>query len=398
MVKRRRRITIFTGTRADYGLLRPLAFHLSGMGDIDLSFLVSGAHLSDRHGFTAREIDADGFDRQERVPILRGDDSAIGIAEAMGKGIAGYAAALRRLGTDILVILGDRYEALAAAAAATVCTVPVAHIHGGELSFGAMDDVFRHSITKMSHLHFCSTERYRQRVIQLGEHPERVFHVGAPGVENALGLALASREETAARLALSTDQPYILATFHPATLEAASPAAQLTMLLDVLAEQDGYVSVFTGANADAHGQELNTLLETRTGSTPDRFRYVTSLGSRLYLSAVRDAAIVVGNSSSGLIEVPSFGIPTVNIGSRQNGRTLADSVICCEATTDSMRAAIARALTPGTRERARHVVNPYGKPGTSRMIAETLTATPLAGLVNKGFYDMPARQGPRRTD
>lgn len=390
MVTRKRRITLFTGTRADYGLLRPLALQLKGMHDVDLSFLVSGAHLSEQHGLTVREIDADGFDHQERVAILDGDDSDLGIAAAIGRGVTGYAAALRRLQSDILVILGDRYEALAAAIAATVCTVPVAHIHGGELSFGAMDDVFRHSITKMSHLHFCATEPYRQRVIQLGEHPVRVFHTGAPGVENALNLPLASRDETAARLGLRPDQPYILATFHPATLEAASPADQLTMLLDVLAEQDGYVSVFTGANADAHGQELNLLLEARTKAAPKRFRYFTSLGVRFYLSAVRDATLVVGNSSSGLIEVPSFGIPTVNIGSRQNGRTMADSVICCPATREGIRSAVAEALRPETRAAARTVANPYGKPGTSRLIAETLRHVTLEGLVNKGFYDVPA--------
>lgn len=389
MVNPLRRITLFTGTRADYGLLRPLALTLRVAGDVELSFLVTGSHLSEKHGWTVDEIERDGFDASERVPILTGDDGDQAIADAMAAGMSGFAAALARLQPDCLVILGDRYEALAAACAATVCKIPIAHIHGGELSFGAMDDVFRHAITKMSHLHFCSTEAYRRRVIQMGEHPGRTFHSGAPGVENALSMPLHSASEVAGRLGIQPGQPFILGTFHPATLERAAPAEQLTFLLDALERTEGYVSVFTGANADAQGQALNELLQERVTRAPDRLRYFPSLGSRMYLSALRDAAMAVGNSSSGLIEAPSFGIPTVNIGSRQNGRILAESVISCAAEAGAIADAIRHALTPEFRLRARAAVNPYGKAGTAAMIADVLRNVPLAGLIDKGFYDLP---------
>ena len=389
MVSPLRRITIFTGTRDDYGLLRTLAVELRAASDVELSFLVTGSHLSRKHGWTVEEIVRDGFDVQEQISILTDQDGDQAIADAMGAGIAGFAAALGRLQPHCLVILGDRYEALAAACAATVCKVPIAHIHGGELSFGAMDDVFRHAITKMSHLHFCSTESYRQRVIQMGEHPERTFHSGAPGVENALSMPLHSSAEVIQRLGLTADQPFILGTFHPATLERALPAEQLTFLLDALERNDGYVSVFTGANADAQGQSLNDLLLARVAAAPSRFRYFPSLGSRMYLSALRDAAMVVGNSSSGLIEAPSFGIPTVNIGSRQNGRIMADSVLCCAAEPGEIADAILHALSPPMRVRARATTNPYGKPGTAAMIANILRTAPLARLIDKGFYDLP---------
>ncbi|KAG0163933.1 hypothetical protein DFQ30_010761, partial [Apophysomyces sp. BC1015] len=294
-----------------------------------------------------------------------------------------------RLAPDVLVILGDRYEAIAAAVAATVCKVPIAHIHGGELTLGAMDDAFRHSITKMSHLHFTSTQAYRQRVIQLGEQPARVHNVGALGVENIRTLTLLDRGEVEKRLDLPPGQRYLLVTLHPATLEAQPPDAQLQALLDALDAFADYVCVFTGANADPGGAGLNRLLAQHTRSQSARFRFSMSLGVTLYLSAARSADAVIGNSSSGIIEVPSLGVPSVDIGSRQQGRVRSESVIHAAVDTPAIKAAIDQALTPTFWTRAQAAPNPYEQPGTTRRIVETLTTWDYGGALQKPFHDLP---------
>jgi len=381
-------ICFFTGTRAEYGLLRPLMKAIAASPDAHLRTLVTGTHLAESSGSTWREIEADGIPIDERVEVLLDGGTDASVCTAMGLGIMRYAEALKRLAPDLLVVLGDRFEALAVAAAATVCRVPVAHIHGGELTLGAMDDAFRHAITKMSHLHFTSTEAYRRRVIQLGEEPSRVLNVGALGVENIRTLPLVGRREVEQRLDLAPGQPYFLVTFHPATLDAQPPREQLAALLGALEAFPEYMYLFTGANADPGGGELNRLLAVSAQAQPGRFRFCMSLGATLYLSAARAAAAVVGNSSSGIIEIPSLGVPTVDIGNRQQGRIRGDSVIHCAPDTAAIHAAIATAIGDDFRSRAAAASNPYDRPGTSRLIANCLLASDAGALLNKVFYDL----------
>lgn len=353
-----------------------------------LKTLVTGAHLAESSGSTWREIAADGLPIDESVEVLLDSGTDESIATSIGLGVMRYAQAIKRLDPDILVILGDRFEAIAAAVAATVCKVPIAHIHGGELTLGAMDDAFRHAITKMSHVHFTSTESYRCRVIQLGEDPARVHNVGALGVENALTLPLLERPEVERRLNLPAGTRYFLVTFHPATLDPHPPEAQLQALLEALEAFPSHAIVFTGANADAGGTGLNRMLAEYVRNNSDRYRFSMSLGTRLYLSAARESEAVIGNSSSGIIEVPSFGRPTVDIGIRQLGRIRSDSVLTCEAQTRAIRAAIAEAISPEFRTRAATAINPYQQPATTTRIVEILMTCDVASVQQKNFYDI----------
>ena len=382
-----RKICIFTGTRAEYGLLKPLMVKINGDHGLALQTLVSGAHLSPSLGLTVREIEDDGFDIDEKVDMHLEADGPADILRSMGLGMTGFGQALARLRPDMLVVLGDRYEAFCAAASALVSTVPVAHIHGGELSEGAMDDAFRHSITKMSHLHFVSTTTYRRRVIQLGERPDRVFHVGAPGVENSLALTLASRRELGRLLEFPLDAPYLLITFHPATLEPNQAETQINALLSALDNTPHCRFIFTMANADAGGSMINRMVGDWVAENGARSRLYPSLGQYKYLSAMKHAHMVVGNSSSGIIEAPSFGVPTVNIGDRQRGRIRAESVIDCRPDTDDIRRALAMAMDDGFRKQAAGVANPYQGRDTAETIKEIIRTVSLEDIMKKTFMD-----------
>ncbi|CAD6540485.1 GDP/UDP-N,N'-diacetylbacillosamine 2-epimerase (hydrolyzing) [Paraburkholderia kirstenboschensis] len=382
-----RTICFFTGTRAEYGLLRPLMKAIASTPGATLKTLVTGSHLAESAGATWREIAADGLPIDERVEVLLDSGTDEGVAASIGLGVMRYAEALKRLAPDMLVILGDRFEAIAAAIAATVCKTPIVHIHGGELTLGAMDDAFRHAITKMSHLHFTSTEAYRHRVIQLGEDPARVHNVGALGVENARTLPLLERSEVERRLNLTAGQPYFLVTFHPATLDRQVPDEQLRALLDALETFPDRAIVFTGANADAGGAGLNRLLAEYAQKHADRYRFSMSLGATLYLSAARAADVVIGNSSSGIIEVPSFGTPTVDIGIRQQGRIRSESVLTCAAEIEAIKGAISKALTPAFRARAATAANPYEQSATTARMVETLMTWDNATALHKNFHD-----------
>lgn len=384
-----RTICFFTGTRAEYGLLRPLMKAVSLTPGAILKTLVTGAHLAESSGSTWREIAADGLPIDERVEVLLDSSTEESVATSIGLGVMRYAQSIKHLAPDMLVILGDRFEAIAAAVAATVCKVPIVHIHGGELTLGAMDDAFRHAITKMSHLHFTSTESYRQRVIQLGEDPTRVYNVGALGVENAFTLPLLERAEVERCLSLPAGQPFFLVTFHPATLDQQAPEAQLRALLEALEAFPDRAIVFTGANADAGGAGLNRLLAEYAQKYSDRYRFSVSLGATLYLSAARAAEAVIGNSSSGIIEVPSFGTPTVDIGIRQHGRLRSESVLTCEAQAEAIKAAIAEAISPAFRARAATAVNPYEQRATSARIVEVMMSWEVATALHKSFHDIP---------
>lgn len=349
--------------------------------------IVTGTHLALRHGATISEISSDGIADMERVEIVMDADSNMAVASSMALGVLRFTDSLQRLRPDILVILGDRFEAFAAASAATLCKIPIAHIHGGELSLGAIDDVFRHSITKMSHLHFASTEPYRRRIIQMGEHPERVFNVGALGVENALNINLLSRADVDERLGIEAGRPYVLMTYHPATLENDDAfTEQLHGLLAALFEIPGMITIATGSNADAGGRQINSILQETAIAAPKRFIFRQSLGQHLYLSALKYTDFVVGNSSSGIIEAPSFGIPTIDVGQRQSGRIRAESVIACAP--NMIADAIKTAMSPQFRAKSTAIRNPYEKSGTSQSISDVLRDMPLRPLLTKGFFDL----------
>ncbi len=388
-----RNICVFTGTRADYGLLKPLMDGIRADSELQLQLLVSGMHLSPEFGMTYRLIEADGFELDETVEILLSSDTPTGIAKAMGLGVIGYAEALSRLRPDVVVILGDRFEGLAMAQACMVARVPVGHLHGGESSYGCVDDAFRHCITKLSHLHFTSTETYRKRVIQLGEHPDRVFNVGAIGIENIRHSPLLNRRELEREIGFGLKPGYFLVTFHPVTLETATAEEQFGHLLAALHHVTTTAVlplkiIFTRANADTDGRIINQLIDEYVQTHSDRTVAFTSMGQIRYLSAMQHSAAVVGNSSSGIIEAPSFKIPTVNIGNRQQGRIRAESVIDCEPDPEAITTALTKALHEDFIHSLQGMSNPYEKPDTAREILKVLKYTNLDGIIKKEFYDL----------
>jgi UDP-hydrolysing UDP-N-acetyl-D-glucosamine 2-epimerase len=346
-------------------------------------------HLSPEFGLTVREIEKDGFPIAERVEMLLSSDTESAIATSMGLGMIGFAKVYERLKPDILVVLGDRFEILAAVSAAVPFRIPVAHIHGGETTEGAIDEAFRHSITKMSHLHFASCEAYRQRIIQLGEDPDRVFNVGALGVENIRHISFMGRSELAAAIGFNLEKPYFLVTFHPVTLERETSEGQFQSLLDALDAFPEYNVIITKANADADGRIINRLIEEYAEKRRKRCHAVASLGVHRYLTAMKFATAVIGNSSSGIIEAPSFNIPTVNIGDRQKGRVKAGSVIDCEPFAASIETAIHKGISFEFQQLLKNTKNPYEKPGTACGIVSTMAASDPAGLLKKRFYNIP---------
>lgn len=385
-----RKICVFTGTRADYGLLQPLMREISQTPSLELQVIASGTHLSPEFGNTSLEIEKDGFRIDAKVDIELNSDTPEGIGKSAGLGLIDYSGTLSRLQPDLVVLLGDRYEAFAMAAAATICKIPIAHLHGGELSFGAIDEAFRHAITKMSHLHFTSTPKYRQRVIQLGEAPERVFNVGALGVENIRSLPLLDRDALEKAINFHLGEAVLLVTFHPVTLENNTAGNQFQELLLALEGFPQCKIIFTKANADMDGRVINQMIDTFVVQHPDRSCSFTSMGQLRYLSTMQQATAVVGNSSSGVIEAPSLKVPTINIGDRQKGRIKASSVIDCQPTTQAIEEALKLATSPSFQETTRKVCNPYEKKGTTAAIIRTLKEYDLNGILKKEFYDLAA--------
>lgn len=381
-----RTISILTGTRAEYGLLKPVIDMLLTYPEIRVSLVVTGSHLSPAHGMTVREIEDDGIAIAERIEILLDSDQASGTIKSMGLAMLGFASYFGRYKPDMLLVLGDRYESFCAAAAATVAKIPIAHMHGGELTFGAMDDAFRHAITKMSYLHFAATTEYRDRIIRMGEDPSRVFFVGAVGVENIRSLELLSRNAIFNALGIALESPFAVITYHPATLESADPVSQIRQLFKALGCFPHLRVVFTKANADPGGRAINAEIDDYVAGHAESAWAFSSLGHLRYLSLVRFADIVIGNSSSGIIEAPCFGIPVVNIGTRQKGRVRAANVLDCDMGSESIRAAITKALDPSFRDACRTASNPYEFPGTARKIAETISETIGIGTMPKDFY------------
>lgn len=377
-----RKVAVFTGTRAEYGLLYWLLKDLQQDSEIELQLIVSAMHLSPEFGMTYQQIETDGFTITEKVEMLLSSDSAVGTAKSIGLGVLGFADALERMKPDVLVVLGDRFEALAVTQAAMILRIPIAHIHGGEITEGAYDDAIRHAITKLSLLHFTSTEAHRNRVIQLGEHPSRVFNVGAVGLDHLQRSKMFSLAELSASLNFKLEQPYFLVTYHPVTLASEPAKASFENLLKALDTFPQHQIILTYPNADDGGREIIPLLEAYAKQQPSRVLAIPSLGQKRYLSAVKHAAAIVGNSSSGIIEVPSFKVLTVNIGERQRGRLAAESVFSCPSNT----AAIIETLQLGLKSDLTQVVNPYGKGKTSEAILKQLKAADLS--VVKTFYDL----------
>ena len=386
----RRKICIFTGTRADYGLLEPLLHQLRNEPGVELQLLVTGMHLSPEFGLTHLDVDAAGCHQVEKVEMLLSSDTPVGISKAMGLGMISFSEALQRLEPDLLIGLGDRFELLAAAAAATVMRIPIAHIQGGETTEGAMDESFRHAITKMSRWHFASTEAYRKRIVQMGEHPDRVFNTGALGIDNIRQMDLLSRTELEKELSFRITDNTLLVTFHPVTLEDRTAGSQFGELLDALDRIEDARVVFTKPNADTDGRIIITMIDDYVKRNPGKAVSFVSMGQRRYLSTLKHAACMVGNSSSGIIEAPSLKTGTVNIGDRQKGRIRAESVIDCEPRSDAIASAIKTCLSAAFRDKLGSISNPYELQGemTSQKIRKILLSSPWDGSVKKAFYDL----------
>lgn len=384
-----KKVCVVTGTRAEYGLLKPLIKKIQDDRELELQLVVTGMHLSPEFGLTYREIERDGYKILERNEMLLSSDTPNGITKSAGMGLIGFADVFTRLMPDVVLLLGDRYEMLAAATAAMIHRIPIAHIHGGELTLGAMDDAIRHSITKMSILHFASTDEYRKRIIQLGEQPESVFCVGSLGVENIKSQKLFSKEELERDIGFSLEQPYVVVTFHSVTLEKNTAGEQFGNLLLALEEFKEYHIIFTKANADTDGRIINQMIDKYVDKNIHRAVAFTSLGMVRYLSTLKYGEMVIGNSSSGIVEAPSFHIPTVNIGSRQEGRMRGRSIIDCECSVEEMIKAIHMAQEMNQNGILRNESNPYEGENTSESILQAVKnyLNKEAG-VKKKFYDI----------
>jgi GDP/UDP-N,N'-diacetylbacillosamine 2-epimerase (hydrolysing) len=383
-----RKICVISGTRAEYGLLRWVMQGIQADADLTLQIIATGMHLSPEFGLTYREIENDGFQIDRKVEMLTSSDTSVGIAKSMGLALIGFADALSELKPDLIVVLGDRFEIFAAVSAALVARIPVAHLHGGETTEGAFDEALRHAISKMSHLHFVAAEPYRQRVIQLGEHPDTVFLVGGLGIDNIKRLKLLDRAALEASLDFQLGLKNLLVTFHPVTLENATAVDQMTELLAALDALPDTHLIFTLPNADTDGRALIQMVHQFVAGHPNA-RTFTSLGQLRYLSCVAQVDGVVGNSSSGLAEVPSFRKGTINIGDRQRGRLQAASVINCEPNRASIMAGLIQLYSIGFQTSLRKVINPYGEGGASEKVVNTLKNWAIAGIVKKTFYDLP---------
>lgn len=380
------KIAVFTGTRAEYGLLYWLMKDIQASATLQLQLIVGAMHLSPEFGQTWQQIEQDGFVIDSKVEMLLSSDTTVGVVKSMGLGTIGFADALDRLRPDALIVLGDRFEALAIVQAALIMRIPVAHLHGGEITEGAYDDAIRHAISKMASLHFVAAEPYRQRVIQMGEQPSAVFNVGAIGLDHFRRSARMDLDALRASLGFELREPYLLVTYHPVTLLDEDPERSFNALLATLDQFPDCQVILTYPNADNGGRAIIPLLEAYAAGRPGRVLAIPSLGFKRYLSVLGNAAAVLGNSSSGIIEAPAFCIPTVNIGSRQLGRLAADSVLHCAPSADAIRQALATALSPDFSARCRNVTNPYGQGSAARAIVGILEAH--TGIFHKHFYDL----------
>ncbi|MEK9780346.1 MAG: UDP-N-acetylglucosamine 2-epimerase [Gammaproteobacteria bacterium] len=383
-----KKICIFTGGRAEYGLLRPLLNELKDNKDIELQILVSGMHLSSEFGLTYKEIEKDGFLCNEKVEMVLSSDTPVAISKSMAIGMIGFSEALTRLNPDILVTLGDRYENMSIVTTAWVCRIPVAHIQGGEKTLGAIDDQFRHCITKMSRLHFTATDEYRNRVIQLGEHPENVFNVGALNVDALKKIKILPKAKLEQEINFSFKGKTALVTFHPVTLQKETSAKHFAQLLEAIDSIKDLKIIFTKTLADTEGRVINQMIDDYVSSNENKSVAFTSMGQLNYISALNYIDVVVGNSSSGVIETPSFKVPTINIGDREKGRIMADNVICVDQNINAIKEAFKKAFSSSFIKSLANMENPYEKPDTAKNIASILADYDIPNSTEKKFYDL----------
>lgn len=388
MRKTKLTICVVTGSRAEYGLLQPLMQLIKEDKSIQLQILVTGMHLSPEFGLTWKQIKKDGFSIGEKVEMLLSADTDTAIIKSTGLGLMGFADAFQRLQPDWIVLLGDRFETFAAAIAAHLSKIPVAHLHGGELTEGATDDAMRHAITKMAYLHFTAAEVYRKRVIQLGESPERVFNTGAIGLDSIRRLNLLSKQALEKQLQFSLGSKSLLVTYHPATLEKNTAAAQISQLLQALDRLNDTKIIFTLPNADANGRIITERINQYVAQHPQQAKVFTSLGQLRYLSTLCYVSAVVGNSSSGIIEAPFFKIPTVNIGDRQAGRLKAASVIDTGTDTESILKSLKKAFSPVFVATCKKNVSLYGSGHAAALVVKTIKKFGKLGSIKKSFYDL----------
>ncbi len=384
-----RKICAVTGSRAEYGMLYWLMKEIQQDPLLHLQLMVTGTHLSKEFGLTYQQIEQDGFVIDEKIEILLADDTPVGITKAIGIAVMGFAEALNRLKPDLLVVLGDRYEMLAAAQAGMVAKIPIAHLHGGEATEGAIDEAIRHSLTKMSHFHFVAAEPYRQRVIQLGENPERVFNFGALSLEGIRRLKWLTRAELEQAIGSTLGKINFLVTYHPVTLSPRESQVAIKVLLAALDQFPEAKVFFTKPNADPEYRVIEQWIDDYAASQPGRVATFTCLGQLKYLSLMKQIDVVIGNSSSGIIEAPAMKKPTVNIGDRQRGRLRSASIIDCQETTEAIISAIRKALSEDFKCLLQSVVSPYGNGDTAFRVKEYLKTVPLGEVLMKKFYELP---------
>ncbi|MFW2580727.1 UDP-N-acetylglucosamine 2-epimerase [Aliarcobacter butzleri] len=382
-----KKICVVTGTRAEYGLLYWLLKEIEVDKELELQLIVTGMHLSPEFGLTYKEIEKE-FKIDKKIEMLLSSDTSIGISKSMGLAQISFCEAFEELKPDILIVLGDRYEIFSVVSTAMIARIPIVHLHGGETTEGAFDESIRHSITKMSHLHFTATEEYRNRVIQLGEQPSKVFNIGGMGIENIKRMKLLSKEEFENSIDFKLNKKNILVTFHPVTLENSTAQEQFQELLDVIDELKETNIIFTKANSDTDGRIINQMIDEYVTKNFQKSVEFTSLGQLRYLSALQFVDAVVGNSSSGLLEAPSFKIGTINIGDRQKGRIKADSVIDCSANKTDIEKAFERLYSKEFQDILQNVENPYGDGCASKKIIEVLKNVDLKNILKKSFYNI----------
>lgn len=382
-----RKICIITGTRAEYGVLYWLMKEISAQPGLELQIIVTGMHLSPEFGLTYKEIEKD-FIINKKIEMLLSSDTSIGISKSMGLAQISFSEAYEELRPDMIVVLGDRYEIFSAATAAMIARIPIAHLHGGETTEGAFDEAIRHSITKMSHLHFTAAEEYRNRVIQLGEHPDRIYNVGGIGIENIKRLTLLSKEAFEESIHFKLVHKNVLVTFHPVTLENATASAQFQELLNALDALDDTSIIFTKSNSDTDGRIINQMIDEYTSKNSQKSVCFTSLGQLRYLSALQYIDAVVGNSSSGLAEAPSFKIGTINIGDRQKGRIKAKSIIDCDPNKQDILHAFKILYSQSFQNNLKNVENPYGDGLASKKIIKIIRTVDLSNILKKSFFDI----------
>ena len=382
------KILVITSGRADYGLLYWVMRNIDASPDYELQIIATGMHLSPEFGSTYQKIEEDGFTINRKVELLLSSDTNEAISKSMGLGMIGFSSAFEELQPDLIVVLGDRFEIFAAVATAMVQKFPIAHIHGGESTEGSIDEAIRHCITKMSHLHFTANEKYSKRVIQLGENPGRVFNVGGPGIENIKKLKLLTKVQLEKAINFKLNIKNILVTFHPVTLENKTSKKQFRELLDTVDELENTNIIFTKANSDIGGKIINHMIDQYVKKNSDKSMCAASLGQLNYLSVLRYVDFMIGNSSSGIHEAPSFKIGTINIGDRQNGRIKSKSVLNCLPNKRSIKKAIKIIYSNKFQKLLKNVKNPYGNGCASKKIVKVLKTAKLDNILRKNFFDI----------